>query len=208
MNESLKRQHYEPTLDRRGAIARAARELIVEKGFEGLRTRDIAERVGINIATLHYHIPGKEALIGLVTESIRSEFIAQYYSRPREGLSAEEQLRLEFVDFREMRETSPQAFLVLSELVVRGRRDDNVRGAIAPMQRKWREMIAQILRDGQSEGAFRADLDPDAGARMIIGAMIGFGQAADATQEAFDRLESEICRAIRVRPDRQKEELK
>ena len=62
---------------RRRAIAAAARELIVEKGFEGLRTRDIADRVGINIATLHYHVPTKEALIGLVAQSMRDEFIAQ-----------------------------------------------------------------------------------------------------------------------------------
>jgi AcrR family transcriptional regulator len=39
--------------DRRLAIAAAARAIIVEKGLEGLRTRDIAKRVGINIATLH-----------------------------------------------------------------------------------------------------------------------------------------------------------
>ncbi len=43
-----------PTDGRRAEIAAAARALIVEKGVEGLRTRDIAERVGINIATLHY----------------------------------------------------------------------------------------------------------------------------------------------------------
>ena len=33
--------------ERRIAIAHAARALIIEKGLEGLRTRDIAERVGI-----------------------------------------------------------------------------------------------------------------------------------------------------------------
>ncbi|MBI4046729.1 MAG: TetR family transcriptional regulator, partial [Devosia nanyangense] len=44
----------ESTEERRRAIAMAARQLIIEKGFEGLRTRDIADRVGINIATLHY----------------------------------------------------------------------------------------------------------------------------------------------------------
>ena len=57
-----------PTDDRRREIAAAARDLIVEKGVEGLRTRDIAERVGINVATLHYHVPTKEALIELVAE--------------------------------------------------------------------------------------------------------------------------------------------
>ena len=62
---------------RRPAIAAAARALIAERGFEGLRTRDIAERVGINVATLHYHVPTKEALIEIVAQSMRDDFIAQ-----------------------------------------------------------------------------------------------------------------------------------
>ena len=72
---------------RRPAIAAAARALIAERGFEGLRTRDIAERVGINVATLHYHVPSKEALIGLVAQSMRDDFIAQSKAWRRDGLT-------------------------------------------------------------------------------------------------------------------------
>src|SRR5690606_22021738 len=92
----------ESSEDRRAAIARAAGELIVEKGVEGLRTRAIAERVGINIATLHYHVPTKEALIGLVAETMKTEFRAQSLARPRAHLSAAERLEHEFYDFEEM----------------------------------------------------------------------------------------------------------
>ena len=68
------------TDQRRLEIAAAARALIAERGFEGLRTRDIAERVGINIATLHYHVPSKEALVELVAQSLRDEFKATDYA--------------------------------------------------------------------------------------------------------------------------------
>src|SRR5689334_2030914 len=70
-----------PTDDRRDAIARAARALIVEKGVEGLRTRDIADRVGINIATLHYHVPSKEALIELIA-SLLTQGVSDGVYRP------------------------------------------------------------------------------------------------------------------------------
>src|SRR3954463_15801276 len=105
-----------PNDDRRAAIARAARALIVEKGVEGLRTRDIADRVGINVATLHYHVPTKEALIELVAESLRDAFIQQSIDRPREHLSAAERMDLEFVDFREIALEKPEILLVFSEL--------------------------------------------------------------------------------------------
>src|SRR3712207_5020213 len=74
--------------DRRMAIASAARSLVAEKGFEGLRSRDIAERVGLNIATLTYHVPTREALIALMARPMREEFVAQHFARPREGLFA------------------------------------------------------------------------------------------------------------------------
>ncbi len=114
MNEAVLHTRRAPTDDRRAAIALAARDLIVEKGVEGLRTRDIAERVGINIATLHYHVPTKEALIALVAESLKAAFIQQSIDRPRAHLSARERMDLEFVDFREMIESGGDTMLVYS----------------------------------------------------------------------------------------------
>src|SRR5205823_12230072 len=49
--------------DRRRALVLAAFGQIAERGFEGLRTREVAAEAGVNIATLHYYFPTKEALI-------------------------------------------------------------------------------------------------------------------------------------------------
>ncbi|TMC63676.1 MAG: helix-turn-helix transcriptional regulator [Chloroflexota bacterium] len=54
------RSHKE---DREQALVEAAFNQIAERGFEGLRTREVAAGVGLNIATLHYYFPTKEALI-------------------------------------------------------------------------------------------------------------------------------------------------
>ena len=53
----------EPRADRRQALVAAAFRRIASDGFEGLRTRDVAADVGVNIATLHYYFPIKEASI-------------------------------------------------------------------------------------------------------------------------------------------------
>ena len=122
---------------RRAEIAAAARSLIAEQGFEGLRTRDIAERVGINIATMHYHVPSKEALVELVAQSLRDEFRAQYARHSREGLSAIEEIRLEFADFRETLTDNREAFIVLAELSARARRDEKVAAIMEPLKIFW-----------------------------------------------------------------------
>src|SRR2546421_11925323 len=57
--------------DREQALVQAAFNQIAERGFEGLRTREVAAGGGLNIATLHYYFPTKEALIrGVVAHAM------------------------------------------------------------------------------------------------------------------------------------------
>jgi len=190
-------QKRESTEDRRAAIARAARGLIAEKGVEGLRTREIAERVGINVATLHYHVPSKEALIGLVAETMKTEFRAQSLARPRAHLPAVEQLEHEFFDFREMYTDQPETIAVMSELMERARRDPVIEAAIRPLQRHWHGMVADIVATGRAEGSFRPDIDPGPAATMLIGALIFFCRNGDLSADSYLRLCAELRRAVR-----------
>ena len=187
----------ESTDDRRAAIARAARELIVEKGVEGLRTRDIADRVGINIATLHYHVPTKEALIGLVAETMKTEFRAQSLARPRAHLSARERFEHELYDYREMYTEQPEIIIVMSELIERSRRDPVVKAAMAPLQGHWHRMVADIFADGRADGSFRADLDPEPAATIFIGALVAFCRTGDLSNDSYLRLCAELRRFVR-----------
>lgn len=190
-------QHYAPTDDRRAAIAAAARALIVEHGFEGLRTRDIAARVGINVATLHYHVPSKEALIALVAQSLRDEFIAQHLSNPRENLTALERLELEFREYEDARRDTPELHLVSGELLTRARRDPVVAAIMRPMLDHWFGQIAAIMRDGVADGSFRADVDPDAAARVIIGALTWHTRNACAPDLDLSSLAAELSRSFK-----------
>jgi len=197
MVESSTTTRRAPTDDRRAEIAAAARALIVEKGLEGLRTRDIAERVGINIATLHYHVPSKEALIALVAESLRDAFIQQNIDRPRAHLSVAERMDLEFVDFREIALEKPEIQLVFSQLMERGRRDERIAEAILPMMQRWRQILAGLLSEGVSEGVYRPDIDPEAFASIMIATLVDFCRNPEKDPARLDRLVGELRRAIR-----------
>lgn len=157
--------------ERRHAIAEAARALIIEKGLEGLRTREIAERVGINIATLHYHVPSKEALVALVAESIRADFKASAQRHPRADQPGLQQLRIEFGEFAEIVAEMPELIGVLSELIDRARRDPSIADIILPLQSYWTNQYAEIFRTGIADGSLRADLDPEAAAVITTAAL-------------------------------------
>jgi len=178
--------------DRKLAIAQAARSLIVEKGLEGLRTRDIALRVGINIATLHYHVPSKEALIALVAASIRDDFKTQGLARPRTGKTGLELLRMEFEDFRESVIDVPERMAVMTELIERARRDPVINAIMQPMTGFWRDQMRDILAAGVADGSFRPDIDPAAGSIVLVGALSAWrfkGEAITTIDNVFAELE-------------------
>lgn len=184
------------TDSRRAEIAAAVRALIAERGFEGLRMRDIADRVGINIATLHYHIPAKEALIALVAQSLRDDFIAQHRAHSREGLTPVEQARLEFDDFRDTFVNNPERFLVMGEMQERARRDPAIAAAMTPMRRYWHAQWRAILEAGKADGSFRADIDPAAAASIMIGGMIAATKQPEPSLDALNRIIAELERSF------------
>jgi AcrR family transcriptional regulator len=182
-------------------IAAAARSLIAERGFEGLRTRDIADRVGINVATLHYHVPTKERLIEIVAQSMRDDFIAQSKARPRDGLSPLEELKLELSDSRATTRDTPELYTVFTELMERARRDPRVDAAIRPMQQHWHQQLVDIFTRGRRDGSFRPDIDPRAAALVMMGALIASLRPHIQSLVHFDRIADELLRCF-VNPRR------
>jgi AcrR family transcriptional regulator len=182
--------------ERRCAIAEAARDLIIERGFEGLRTRDIAERVGINVATLHYHVPSKEALIGLVAETIRDHFRAQGMRHSRTGANGLERLRLELADFRETLVEKPDMVVVFSEMLDRARRHGAAGDVITPMYDFWHQQFVGLLALGVADGSLRPDLDPAAAADMLTGALGDFWRRCARDPARYDRMVAELERSV------------
>lgn len=56
-------------------ILAAAREVFIEKGMDGARMQDIADRAGMNKALLHYYFRSKEKLFEMVFMEQASQFL-------------------------------------------------------------------------------------------------------------------------------------
>lgn len=153
----------------REALVRAAFELIAERGFEGLRTRDVAARGHVNIATLHYYFATKEDLIRAVVLKMKDDFsnVHPLYGEPGAEEPLEE-LRRELRDVEYQARTIPATFTVLFELFLRGLRDPAIRAILQELDAHWQEHIGSYLTDGVREGDFRADLDIPATAAALI----------------------------------------
>jgi AcrR family transcriptional regulator len=172
--------------ERRQELVQAAFQVIAEQGFEGLRTREVAARAGVNIATLHYHFPSKEDLIRGVVEQMQREFERQAQELAARGLTARERLHAELWQAYEVSRDQPELQTVLHELFLRSLRDPRVQAIFSTMKMHWQGAIEDLLSVGIYEGSFRADLDVPATAVAIIAFITGVSLQLARESDTFD----------------------
>lgn len=76
-------------------IIDAARQVFIQKGYSATRTRDIADKAGINLALLNYYFRSKEKLFQLIMEEKMQLLVSVIFPLANdEGLTLDEKLRL------------------------------------------------------------------------------------------------------------------
>ena len=70
---SPKKKEVDPSTEEKIKIA--ARKLFTQRGFAAVKTRDIAEEAGINLALLNYYFRSKEKLFNLIMEESLLRFV-------------------------------------------------------------------------------------------------------------------------------------
>src|SRR5918912_983292 len=173
--------------DRRRALVAAAYRRIAEAGFEGLRTRDVAADVGVNIATLHYYFPTKEALIrGVIGETMRRF----QETLPRDGAPVD-QLKAHLRGLARLVKEDQQLWAVMGELVLRAPRDPDLARTFAQTDAFWHRTLHDLLSRCVETGG----VDPDAAAALMMATIRGSslptvgGAEMGRTEQVFRQLE-------------------
>jgi AcrR family transcriptional regulator len=186
----IKRQATIRAESRKDALVAAAYQILATRGFEGLRTREVAAAVGVNIATLHYYFPHKEDLIRGVVAYAMGRFRGTLGGAG----SAEDQLRAHFRGLRRLSRDEPELFAVMAELAIRGVRDASLRKIVGGTDDAWRAMLRTLLRRAQDEGAVAADMDPEGMATVIVATLKGTfmlpASEPENVERTFRQLES------------------
>jgi TetR/AcrR family transcriptional regulator, regulator of cefoperazone and chloramphenicol sensitivity len=174
---------------RRAALLHAAFDVVAEVGFEGLRTRAVANRAGVNIATLHYYFPSKQDLIEGLAQLIGAKFVTLHGRPPRpSGLSALDRLRQEFSDGRFYLKQHPEMLLVLQEFALRGKRDPKVQKTVDQMNAHWRDGIERMVRAGVADGTFRDDIPTAEMLSMLMSIFAGSAASGASQIDSVERI--------------------
>jgi AcrR family transcriptional regulator len=170
--------------ERRQALVRAAFGCIAERGFEGLRLRDVAAEVGIDHSTLHHYFASKQDLVAGVVDYATRQF---WPTMPAEG-GAIDRLQYHLAALGRMIREQPALFTVMGELDLRARRDPAIRAIIDRHEQGWRIVLEEVLRGGAKEGAWIRDLDVAAGVELIIAAVKGIRQLPERAEGVLAQL--------------------
>jgi AcrR family transcriptional regulator len=154
---------------RREELVQAAFSQIAARGFEGLRTRDVAAEIGVNVATLHYYFPTKESLIRGVLDYAMNRFRSTLAPHG----SPSDQLRNHLRAVRKLMSEEPELGMVMAELALRSARDRSIERIFTETRDAWHTTMRGLLRRAVREGKLRAEMDSDPVATLIIAVLTG-----------------------------------
>jgi AcrR family transcriptional regulator len=187
-----------PATGTRRDLVLAAYARIATGGFEGLRTRDVAADAGVNVGTLHYYFPTKEALIHAAVRHTTATFAATLSSR---GTPAD-QLRGHLEGLRHLLKTDQELWAVSSEFALRAARDE----AIAAMAREaddhWFGFLRGLIARGVEQGCLAPGLQPESVAAALISAIRGLSMPTSGAlrPERIDQTIDQLERWLGLQP--------
>jgi AcrR family transcriptional regulator len=165
-------RHTEHGEAQKQRLVDAAYSIIAERGFEGLRTRDVAARTGLNISTLHYYFPSKQDLVRAVAQRFLLKF--QNHSEAKNNTtSALEKLHKAFENQGKLIEANPSNFVVMLEIFTRSLRDPSIRGIIREVMDSWEHYLLFLISQGMGKFQLAEGSDPVITAKVMQSLLLG-----------------------------------
>ena len=160
--------------DRRQEILAAAAQVITDRGLAETRIQDIAETCGVSTGLILYYFESKDRLLVEALTFANDEFYLRLSRELRRNPSARAQLdrliELSVPGLLPEYERLDEGALWI-EIWVRALRDPALAKEREALDRRWRQSIADIIREGREAGEFPPGVDADDLGQQI-GAMI------------------------------------
>jgi AcrR family transcriptional regulator len=159
----------------RKRILDAAWQLIATQGYHRVRVADVAARADTSSASVHYHFPGKDALLSdALRHNVELAFARQAAALADVDDARERLLRLLELQMPDGPVLEPE-WSIWMQVWVEAVLDARRRDLYAQAQDRWFRTVRMTLEDGVRTGVFRADLDPELAARQVTGLVDGLG---------------------------------
>lgn len=161
------------TAIRRTQIVDAAIQVMAEKGWNETSIDEVTRTAGVSRGLVSYHFKDKADLLSGVLSRCREIFNETVSAAATVTSEPVERMRLIVRAAIAMTRENPVSYQVFLHFAANGPAQPELGEQIRLLYADFRAYTAAGIRSGQRRGLFRADLDPDATAAQVIGAIIG-----------------------------------
>jgi GntR family transcriptional regulator of vanillate catabolism len=150
-----------------GKFVRTAAELFSKQGYASTSTRSLSALIGMEKATLYYHVKGKEDLLYLITKS-SVETLQEEVAKAVEGITSPLEHLAVLIRAHCMSLLRDQTQHATSLAEVRALSPERL-AEIVSLRKTYQTGIRCIIEAGQKNGSIRGDVEPRYLASMLRG---------------------------------------
>jgi AcrR family transcriptional regulator len=170
---------------RREQIAEAALGLVASHGLRRLSIAAVARRVGLVPSGIYRHFKNKDELIDAVLQRVQERLLANVEAARQQSDDPLERLKDVLMrHIRFIREGRAVPRIVFSDDVHAG--NPQRRERVLAIFTGYKQQVADIIRQGQSQGRIRPDVDAETLAIMLFGIVVPAGILWHLTDGGFD----------------------
>ena len=183
------------TQKRRTQMLEAAMEVIAERGLGETRIADVADRAGLSPALVVYYFGSKETLLTEALAYAEDLFYVEAFRELTDIEGASERLvrLIELACPPVVSRESDEYWTLWVELWSRALRNDEASRKREALERRWRNTIAEVVREGQASGEF-GPCEPERFATYLSALMDGLAlQVLFGDPAVSGELANEMC---------------
>jgi GntR family transcriptional regulator of vanillate catabolism len=150
-----------------GKFVRTAAELFSKQGYASTSTRSLSALIGMEKATLYYHVKSKEDLLYLITKS-SVETVQEEVEKAVEGITSPLEQLAVLIRAHCMSLLRDQTQHATSLAEVRALSPERL-AEIVSLRKTYQAGIRRIIEAGQKSGSIRGDVEPRYLASMLRG---------------------------------------
>jgi AcrR family transcriptional regulator len=168
----------------RERLLQAASREIYRSGFQSASLDTILAVAGVTKGALYYHFDSKEALGHAVVEEVIAPDVRGKWVRPLQNGKDPIAALIGAVQSIPVRPQDVRGGCQLNNLAQEmSPLDAGFRKRLAIIFDAWREAVASVLREGQSHGRVRRDVEPANAAGLLIAMVEGYASLAKNAQD-------------------------